>query len=242
MPFRKLPITDSELQNTLRNLIFAYDVRVTHQPDETRRVCAFSPETFASLIELQLLFNKEINERKGALAFQTGQTRLKRAALKKLKKYVDHFFIVLNLAIDRGLFDPTIRAYYGLNVYQRHIPVIFSHNKVSGWALNIISGETSRITEGGLPMQFPSLTDVQAAYDDYSAKQQSQSTLKSNYDTQQEDVEHLRKRVKSVIRDAWDQIEFYFRKEVPSSLRHKARGWGVDYGYRKGEKPEEGEE
>lgn len=242
MPFRKLPVTDSELNSAMLNLIFAYDARVTNQPDVTKRVQAFSPETYDRLILLRDQFKKEVMERISASVGKTGLTMLKRQAQVKLKKHVDHFFMVMNLAIDRGVLQPTVRAYYGLDVNSRRIPLFSSHNLLSMWARNIISGETQRIAQGGVPMQCPSLAEVQAAYEDYKAIHGALSSEKSNFYDQQGDVQRLRKAVKAAIRDAWDEIEFYFRKESPSSLRNYARRWGITYGTRKGEKPEESNE
>jgi hypothetical protein len=242
MPFRKLPVTDDELLRTMINLIRAYDRNVTNQPDPLKQVRAFTAETYDRLKELQPSFEKEYTERSGALASQSGSTMLKNQAQRKLKKCVDHFFMVLNLAIDREVYNPAIRAMYGIDVNRKNIPIVYSHSDLSYWAENIISGETRRITNGGLPMTNPSLADVQVAFDDFESRHRELMKLKNNYDLQQEDVEHMRRQVKETVRDAWDQVEFYFRKDKPSSLRRKARNWGVEYGTRKGEKPEESTE
>lgn len=242
MPFRKLPVTDDELTSAMRQLIFAYDVFVTNQPDPAKRVQAFSVETYDRLKALQGQFEKEIGERSGALAHQAGSTLVKNQAQTNLRKHVDHFFMVMNLAIDRGVLHPSVRAAFGLDVNRKKIPLCNSHSHLSYWASNIVSGETHRIAAGGIPIQFPSLAEVKAAFDDFETKHRAHSALKTNYDLQQEDVEHLRKAVKKVIRDAWNEIEFHFRTDKHSSLRNKARLWGITYGTRKGEKPEEGSE
>jgi hypothetical protein len=240
MPFRKLPLTDVQLQLAMSKLISAYDLRVTNQPDETKREYAFSPETYAELKDIQLLFNKEIDERTDALSVRSTSVLLRKQVMKKLKKCVDHFFIVLNLAIDREVLKSTVRPLYGLDVNQKDIPVIYSHNDLVNWANKIIHGETYRIAAGEIPVQFPSLADVQAAYDDYIAKHQNLSTVAINLITQQTDVKRLRKRIKAAIRDAWDQIEFYYRRNTPSGKRQYARGWGIEYSRKKGEQPEKG--
>jgi hypothetical protein len=242
MPFRKLPVTDNAMLRAMLNLITAYDVYVTNEPDIAKRIQAFSAETYARLLELKPLFEKEMVERSGALSVQSEATQVKNHAMRKLKKCVDHFFIVMNLAIDRQVLDPSIRAMYGLDLNQKSIPLIYSREDTSYWAQKIITAETRRIADGGLPVQFPSLAEVQAAYNDFDVKLNAHLIWKNNYDLQQEDVEHLRKGVKTVIREGWDEVEFYFRKNKLSSLRRKARLWGVEYGTRKGEKPEENNE
>jgi hypothetical protein len=243
MPFRKLPISDSDMTVAMQKLINAYDLRVTNQPDPLKRVQAFSAETYDLLTGLLSVFEKEIRERTSALVEKTSANRPKVIAKNKLKKVVDHFIMVLNLAIDREVYTPHIRALYGLDMNQKNRPLIYSHNDITMFALKIIGGETIRIAQGGLPMQNPSLADVQAAYDEYISLWKTDSSRKSNFYLQREDVKHLRKQVRAAIREAWDEIEFFFRKNALPSLRSKARNWGVEYGIRKGkEKPGDREE
>jgi hypothetical protein len=89
-----------------------------------------------------------------------------------------------------------------------------------------------------VPMQNPSLADVQAAYADYTAKQAEQLRRKSDYDLSQEAVNALRPEVDKFIKKLWNTIEFYFQDDEASSLRRKARAWGVVYKTRPDEEPE----
>ena len=56
-----------------------------------------------------------------------------------------------------------------------------------------------------------------------------QSTAKDAYDAGQEAVAAQRPSVDALIKDLWDTIEFALRADEPSSLRRKAREWGVFY-------------
>ena len=49
------------------------------------------------------------------------------------------------------------------------------------------------------------------------------------YDLAQEVVADQRPAVDDLIKGLWDTIEFNLRTEEPSSLRRKAREWGVVY-------------
>ena len=49
------------------------------------------------------------------------------------------------------------------------------------------------------------------------------------YALAQEAVADQRPAVDDLIKDLWDTIEFNLRTEEPSSLRRKAREWGVVY-------------
>ena len=75
------------------------------------------------------------------------------------------------------------------------------------------------------------LTQCRTLCDDRSAK-------KDAFDKEQEDVEAMRDQVDGLIRDIWDEVEFAFRREEPSSLRRKAREYGVYYVTRRDEEPE----
>jgi hypothetical protein len=106
------------------------------------------------------------------------------------------------------------------------------------WAQRIISAETRRIADGGLPMLNPSLAEIQRAFDTYDPLRDEQMRKKTKYDLEQEDVAKMREEIDELIKDGWDQVEFYFRKDDPASLRRKARGWGLEYATRPGEEPE----
>ena len=98
--------------------------------------------------------------------------------------------------------------------------------------IKLISGETHRIAGGGAPMLDPALAEVQAALNAYTTKHNEQLRKKAAYDAAQEEVEAMRPAVDKMIKKLWNQIEFYFSEDTPSSLRRKARAWGVVYATR----------
>ena len=57
----------------------------------------------------------------------------------------------------------------------------------------------------------------------------AQSTAKDGYDLGQEELASQRPAVDLLIKDLWNTIEFNLRTETPTSLRRKAREWGVVY-------------
>jgi|GEM_PF-687156 hypothetical protein len=238
MPYRNLPDSDERRVKALGLAERAYDVYVTRQPEESKRIKAISDASFAELVPLKSDFVKEVQERGYSLTGQTQATVEKDATLKAMQMTNSHFFIVMNLAIARGKYLPTIRPIYGLDTGQESVPDMIREADASGWAQKIIAGETHRISLGGVPMQNPELADVQAALTAYFTKRDIQLVKKSDYDSEQEDVENMRAEVDALIKDLWDQVEFYFRKDEPASLRRKARAWGVEYATRPGEEPE----
>jgi hypothetical protein len=219
-------------------MLRAYKVFVVDVTEETVKVRAISDAYHTDLKAKGEQFITEAEQRDFALTDQSTATSEKDIALTALRKVSTHFFIVLNLDIDRGIYPPGIRSSYGVDVNSDAAPPMGREAEVYDWAERIISAETHRIADGGLPMQNPSLADVQRAFDTYDPLREDQLRKISAYDLEQEDVADMREEIDEIIKDGWDQVEFYFRKDEPSSLRRKARAWGLEYVTRPGEEPE----
>ena len=109
------------------------------------------------------------------------------------------------------------------------------------WAQNLRDGEAARATAQGpayKPMALPAAAEITAALNAYLPALETASTAKNAYDTAQEAVQGLRPAVDAVILDLWDTIEYTYRHEDATSLRRKAREWGVVYATRPGENPD----
>jgi hypothetical protein len=87
-------------------------------------------------------------------------------------------------------------------------------------------------------MSMPSIGDVQAALDAYTAAAAAASAKKDAADAEQEDINPLQAPVDKIIKDCWDTIEFNLRDLDGPSRRRKAREWGVVYVARPGEEPD----
>jgi hypothetical protein len=238
MPFRKLPNTDEARVRAITLLLKAFKIFVTGITEEAEKIRAITDLFHTALKTLGERFIAEVEGRGYALTAQSTATQGKEAALSVLRKVCSHFIIVLNLAIDRGKLPVGIRSSFGLDINQEGLPNLDKEADVYDLAVRIIAGETHRIAEGGVPLAWPSLADVQAALDAYEPIREEQIRKKTNFDIEQEDVSKMRAEVDEAIKDGWDQVEFYFRKDEPSSLRRKARAWGVEYATRPGEPPE----
>jgi len=238
MPFRNLPDSDETRQGALDLAEGAYKVYVTDQPDETKKIKAIPEEMHTQLVPIAGDFGKNIEARGFALTAQNKATLDKEVALKTLKMFNNHFIMVLNFDIARGKFHPSIRATYGLDVTQETLPVMGSEIEVFEWSKKLIAGEIHRIADGGAPMLDPDLAEMQAAQNAYVAAHEEQERKKTNYDLAQEAVEAMRPAVDKFIKKMWNTIEFYFQDDEPSSLRRKARAWGVVYATRPDEEPE----
>jgi hypothetical protein len=238
MSYRNLPNSDVARIRAIRFLLKAYQVYVTNIALEPSKIRAISDAYQIVLKTKGELFIAEVESRNFALTDQGTATTEKDAALIVLRKVNTHFIIVLNLAIDRNVYPATIRSSYGLDIISDAVPPMGREAEVYDWAQRLISAETHRIAAGGLPMKNPSLEDLQRAFDTFDPLRDVQQIKKTKFDLEQEEVANLRAEIDEILKDGWDQVEFYFRKDKPASLRRKARAWGMDYISRPDEEPE----
>ena len=97
------------------------------------------------------------------------------------------------------------------------------------WGKNIIDGERERVRAGGVPMSNPTVDEVAAEYNNFLLVREDQSKKKDAHDKAQEALDALRPEADELIKDIWDEIDYKYRKESPSSRRRKAREYGVKY-------------
>lgn len=233
MPFRRLPDTDAGRSKALRT--------AKDKADNTpAKDLAFSQDTLTRLGNFQPGFNTEVQERGDALKEQAGSTKIKDEAQRIAVMFISHFLQVFNLGVTREKYSAADRAHYQLAVNQEELPSLSTESDVVLWGQNLISGEAARIKADGAPMQNPDISEVQTVYDDFKTKALKQSGKKDKYDKEQEDVEEERPEADDIVIDIWDEVEFTYRKDKPSSKRRKCREYGVVYVSRPGEEPEEG--
>jgi hypothetical protein len=231
MPYRKLPGTDD---GRLQALSAAAKKAAAVAPAEL----AFTAPTKAKLDVMHPKWKKETDERGEALAAQSEATKKTREQGNRLRMYVSHFLQNLNFAIERGVFTESDRAYYQLDVSQTTLPAMNAEADLMMWAGRAVSGEAARTAVGGMAMPFPSAAEVQTELTAFEQLHSHQSDKVGALDREQEDVENMRDEVDGLLRDIWDEVEFTYRHDAPSSLRRKAREYGVVYASRPGEAPD----
>lgn len=222
MPSRKLPRTDDQRTHAL----------VTCNNKAGSTAAAQWLITNAQYNQLQAILSPWRNARilvTDALADQVGATALANSTHIALVKNISHFIQVMNLAIDRGVLQPSARAYYDLPVSHPEVPVMNTAAEAQDWAEKITTGEANRIADGGTALAWPSAAQVEAARVAAVNAENAQSTKKDAYDAAQALVAAQRPAVDALIKDLWDTIEFNLRAESQASLRRRAREWGVAY-------------
>lgn len=223
MPKRQFPRTYDEYSEALHK---AQDKAASVPRIED---LAFDEETLIHLNTFLPLFDAKKAGLKTLLANQTTATSAKEAAFDVAVIFVSHFIQSFNMGIVRKMFPVTHRNFYGLDVNSSRVPNLFSEGDLNKWAGEIKSGEAARVAAGGTPMAMPTAAQVEAEYQRYKALKISQSGLKDSYDTGQEELRAMLREARTLVQDIWDAVEYKFRREEISSLRRKAREYGIVY-------------
>lgn len=219
---RQLPKTDEGRNKAL----------TTAKTKKDNTAAADMPLTAATITRLDAIqpsFKDKLQERNTALQSQSSLTALVKTVFTRCKMFVSHFIQGFNNGVDRAVFKPADRAFYGLDVSSDSVPKMSNNQDLTLWASNVITGEVKRIAAGGTKMPFPTSDEVQAELTDFSGKNTQHSTAKDAYDKSQEAVAKLRTEADAVILKVWDEVETFFNEDEPSSRRRKAREWGVVY-------------
>lgn len=223
MPTRRLPQTDEKRSQALNTC--ASKAASTGAPQ-----WLITTAQNTTLTNLRTPWNTAHSNTGSALSTQTNRTALVTAALADCARCISHFIQVLNLAVERRILPASDRALYQLPVGHAEVPDINTVADCLLWSARLDAGEAARTGDGGEPLAWPAIGEVTASATTLTASENAQSTAKDNYDNLQEAIALQRPAVDALILDLWDTIEYNLRHEpAPSSLRRKAREWGVIY-------------
>ena len=229
MPKRRLPRADDARTAALSTCLAKYNA--TAAPDRL-----ISAAQFVTLNGALSPWRAATGALGPALQAQTDATPLAESTLATSVRFTSHFIQVINFAIERGALPASTRSYYQLPVTHAEVPDMNTCPDALLWAGRLSTGETARIADGGAPMAWPTIAEVNTAAAACAAAELVQSNAKDTFDIAQKNVSDLRPTVDPVIKDDWDTIEYNLRNETPPSLRRRAREWGVVY---EGEEEEE---
>ena len=223
MPSRRLPRTNDDRSTAMSLCTVKYNA--TPNPADK----LITSTQFGTLSLRATTWNTARDTLPPLLRAQTTATNAVNAAVTVLERIISHFIQVFNMAIARGGFTASDRTYYQLDESSDVVPPLASGADLRLWAGRIASGETVRVAAGGAPMAMPSAAQVATVFSTYTSADATQTTAKTNFDLGQEAVSNQIAATDLLILDLWDTIEFNLRANDPTSLRRKAREWGVVY-------------
>lgn len=239
MPERQIPNTIVSIYRVLNT---ASDKANSTSQDKW----AVSVQTKTGLDTQLPIFKKEYRERQVAISAQIKLSKEEDILQETLRIVVSHFIQVFNFGVIRKVFSPSDKTFYGLDANQSELPPLYAEHEVRDWAEKLIAGEQDRLAQAARnnsdnrAMQNPNIGDVQKAYTDYMNAHNKQSAAKDKYKEENRDIQAMLPKLNELVRDVYDDVEYYFRKLDPPAKRAMAREWGVIYISRNGETPEEG--
>jgi hypothetical protein len=223
MASRRFPQTVQELLDAMLNAMNKANTFTD------KKTMAFSEATYLRLVAFLVIYQREIGEAQTALMLQATSTQAKQAGFDRTVMFISHYFQSLNNAIARGVIPEIHRTLYHLDINDNKVPLIYSATELQTWAMRVKEGDAKRILAGGRPMAMPSAAEVETEYQVFVTHRQAQTGLKDAYDKEQQDISALYTEATQLVRDIWDEVEFYFRHETHESLRRRAREYGLVY-------------
>jgi len=175
------------------------------------------------------LFNAAYTDYAKALALQTEASAAEDIAQRKTRKLNSQFIQVFNFGVTRGIFKATDRRYYQLPVDNPAVPLMSKEEDVIRWANNLIAGEKLRVEAGGTAMINPAIEKISDAMAEFLETSNVQMMAKQEFITKQLILAKMIPTLDQLIRDAWDELNFFYRKEEPAAKRRILRTWGVVY-------------
>ena len=146
-----------------------------------------------------------------------------------LKTYITSFYNSLNNAIKIGLMPEAVRAYYGLNISNRRMPLMNSDTELLAAAAKVLSGDVLRRAAGGAAIASPTIAQFTTIYNAAKPIILSISNSKTLCNAAVANLEKQIPEIKDLITHIWDEAEAYYSLGTPANRRAECRLWGVRY-------------
>lgn len=227
MPYRRLPNTDNARIKALRTAI------EKHNSLFGRNVISLDVNKLE--VMLRNFENAQIRY-KDSLETQASANRKFQKYVKNAKLYISHFIQVLNLCVIRNEIKKEQKLLYNLEPENFTVPDLSSNDSILYWGESIISGEQSRITQGGAPIYNPTIARVNVAFSLFKDAYFSQKTHQNTTARQLETLSEQREDVDYVLSTLWNQIETAFANLPNDERIARCKEYGVVYYLRKEER------
>jgi hypothetical protein len=230
MPYRRLPNTDNARIRALRTAI--------------EKNSSFFGQDLISL-DLQklklMLRNFEMAQLryKDSLEAQASANRKFQKLVKNARLYISHFIQVFNFCVIRNEIKKEVKPLYGIDPDNYTVPDLTSSDSILFWGENIIKGEYTRTTQGGIPVYNPTIARVNVAFSQFKDAYFTQKTYRSTTSRQRDDLSRQRKDVDTTLSLLWNRIEAAFASLPPEERMERCKEYGVVYYLRKEEKDKE---
>ena len=228
MPYRRLPKTDQARLRALKQAIrHAGEVAFNQQ--------AVNYGTIAEAQRFLMQFENQVAQYHANFDSKVSDNKQYRHKVRNARMYISHFIQVLNLAVIRGEIKRAQKELYKLDPKSNALPDLSTEEGLMEWGQNIIDGENKRTAAGGFPIYNPAINKVKVHYEMFKEDYTSHALHKKTHSRVFEDTETLRKQADEIILSIWDQVEAFYKDELPYAKLQKCQAYGMIYYYRTGE-------
>lgn len=227
MPYRRLPNTDNARIRALRTAIEKHNSLFGQN--------VISLDVRKLEIMLRNFENAQIRY-KDSLAIQASANRKFQKYVKNAKLYISHFIQVLNMCVIRNEIKKEQKLLYNIEPENFTVPDLSSNDSILYWGESIITGEQSRITQGGAPIYNPTIARVNVAFSLFKDAYFSQKTHQNTTVRQLETLSEQREDVDYILGTLWNQIESAFANLPNNERIAQCKEYGVVYYLRKDER------
>ena len=228
MPYRRLPKTDQARLHALQRAV----QQAANAPYNEQ---AINYRTLSEAQRFLMQFENQVAQYHANFDSKVSANRQYRHRVRNARMYISHFIQVLNLAVVRGEIKRNQKELYKLNPKSNALPDLTTEEGLLEWGQNIIDGENQRIAAGGFAIYNPTINKVKVHYEMFKEDYTNHQLHKKTHSRVFEDTETLRKQADTIILSIWDQVESFYKDELPSAKLQKCQAYGMIYYYRTGE-------
>ena len=228
MPYRRLPKTDQARLHALQRA-------VQQAGNAAYNDQAINYRTLSEAQRFLMQFENQVAQYHANFDSKVSANRQYRHRVRNARMYISHFIQVLNLAVIRGEIKRQQKELYKLNPKSNSLPDLTTEEGLLEWGKNIIDGEQQRTAAGGFAIYNPAINKVKVHYEMFKEEYTSHLLHKKTHNRVYEDTENLRKKADEIILSIWDQVEAFYKDELPYAKLQKCQAYGMIYCYRKGE-------
>ncbi|MCQ2337330.1 MAG: hypothetical protein MJ001_00155 [Paludibacteraceae bacterium] len=228
MPYRRLPKTDQARLAALKKAVETENPEFEDEPISftlLQQAKTLLPQFENNVIQYNFVFGQRVE----------GNKKMKKLA-KQARMYVSHFVQVLLMAVERGEMKKSKLPLYGFDENQTLLPRLISEQELYEVGKRVIEGEQKRISEGGTPINFPTVQKVKVFFEPFCDSLISKKTSSKSTVRDQQRVAEMRERIDELVLKIWDEIESFYSGLEPYEKMKACQRCGVVYYYRKGEK------
>ena len=228
MPYRRLPKTDQARLHALQKA-------VQQASNAAYNDQAINYRTLTEAQRFLMQYENQVAQYHANFDSKVTANKQYRHRVRNARMYISHFIQVLNLAVIRGEIKRAQKELYKLDPKSNALPDLSTEEGLLEWGQNIIDGENKRTAAGGFPIYNPAINKVKVHYEMFKEDYTSHKLHKRTHSRVFEDTETLRKKADEIILSIWDQVEAFYKEELPYAKLQKCQAYGMIYYYRTGE-------